>query len=55
MRGAAVTSMRVPCKVDLEHLGRGANQEFPLNIHGVGKAGGWLTISHPYHSEGGCG
>lgn len=41
MRGAAAatSSLRVPSKVDLEHLGRGANQEFPLNIHGVGKAG----------------
>jgi hypothetical protein len=38
---AATSSLRVPSKVDLEHLGRGANQEFPLNIHGVGKAGGW--------------
>lgn len=45
MRGAAATSIRAPCKVDLEHLGRGAGQEFPLNIHGVGKAGGFCTPS----------
>lgn len=45
MRGAAVTSIKMPCKVDLENLGRGPGQEFPLSIHGVGKAGGWLSMT----------
>jgi hypothetical protein len=36
---AVSTSLRVPCHVDLEQLGRAEGQEFPLNTHGVGKAG----------------
>jgi hypothetical protein len=39
VRNAVSTSVRVPCKVDLEQLGRAEGQEFPLNTHGVGKAG----------------
>lgn len=39
VRNAVHTSLRVPCAVDLERLGRKEGQTFPLNIHGVGKAG----------------
>jgi hypothetical protein len=39
VRNSVKTSLRVPCKVDLEDLGRKEGQTFPLNTHGVGKAG----------------
>jgi hypothetical protein len=39
VRSAVSTSLKVPCAVDLEILGRKEGQTFPLNTHGVGKAG----------------
>lgn len=47
-RNAVSTSLRVPCQIDLEQLGRAEGQDFPLNTHGVGKAGGvqFCMIQH---------
>lgn len=39
MRNAVSTSLRQPCKVNLEQLGRQEGQSLPLNTHGIGKGG----------------